>query len=268
MSFKQNLLKKIQIDRLAKSVIDSMGPSDSGVKIDKRSMKALLEMSPYVFKKERDLDLYVEDTQGEKKKILVLDNELPLYVTTIADVCLRKSPTIKEMISIKNAIKILNDKDVKISTKEATVKSIQDECIQMLDLTYSLADIEEIAHDGATSLERGYTEGVEECLTLFSELLEYVPPLKEFKISHHLIIGRLTKGAHLEWLYGPIVLYSIIHNTIKLIQEPIGTFNKQQLELYHKIASGKEKPSLEGKDVFEWLKNETMKTQKRFSRAS
>jgi len=41
----------------------------------------------------RDLDLYVADTGTAVQKILVLDNELPIYRTTVADVAMRKSPT-------------------------------------------------------------------------------------------------------------------------------------------------------------------------------
>ena len=47
MSFKENLLKKIQIDALAKRVISSLGPPDSGMRIDKEAMRSLLEMSIY-----------------------------------------------------------------------------------------------------------------------------------------------------------------------------------------------------------------------------
>ena len=49
---------------------------------------------------------------------------------------MRKSPTIKEMISIRNAFKIINDKDVKISTKDESLKTIQKECIDLIDLSF------------------------------------------------------------------------------------------------------------------------------------
>jgi len=75
MSFKKNILKKIKINKTARQVIVSIGPPDSGRKIDKDAMRRLLEMSPYTHRKERDLDLYLEDTAQEKKKILVLDND-------------------------------------------------------------------------------------------------------------------------------------------------------------------------------------------------
>ena len=124
MSFKENLLKKIRFDALAHKVISSWGPPGSGMRIDKDAMRELLDMSSYTHQRKRDLDLYVDEDGGEKKKILVLDNELPIYLTTVEDVVLRKSPYIKEMVSIRNAIKILKDSDVKISIKDASVKAV------------------------------------------------------------------------------------------------------------------------------------------------
>ncbi|MBU2621632.1 MAG: hypothetical protein KKD92_04875, partial [Proteobacteria bacterium] len=112
MSFKENLLKKIRIDKMAEKMLNSIGPPDSGRKVDKETMRKMLEMSAYQTRKERDLELYIHDNADGIKRILVLDNELPLYNTTVDDVVLRKSPTLKEMLSIRNALKILNDADV------------------------------------------------------------------------------------------------------------------------------------------------------------
>jgi predicted transcriptional regulator YdeE len=62
MSFKENLLTKIKINRLAYKVIASIGPVESGSKVDKEAMRSLLEMSPYQHQKARDLDLYGQRT--------------------------------------------------------------------------------------------------------------------------------------------------------------------------------------------------------------
>ena len=112
MAFKENLLSKIRIDQLAGQVRASIGPEGSEAKLDKNAMRQLLAMSPYVHRRERDLDLYVEDTAAAVKKILVLDNELPIYRTTIEDVAMRKSPEVGEMVKIRNIVKILRDSDV------------------------------------------------------------------------------------------------------------------------------------------------------------
>ena len=259
MSFKENLLAKIKINRLAAKVIASIGPVESGRKVDKEAMRSLLEMSPYQHRKERDLDLYVEEIDQEQKKILVLDNELPIYRTTIEDVVVRKSPLIKEMVKIRNIIKILKDSDVKLSRKDESVKAIQKECIEQLDLSFDAADIDEIARDGLASLERDYPDGVIECLELFAELLNFEPAPKAFQLGRHKIFGAMKPKDAGEILYGPMVIYSLIHGSLKLIEEQISSFDKTKIELVQAVAAGKQKAAVEGPDVFEYLKKTVLK---------
>jgi len=138
--------------------------------------------------------------------------------------------------------------------KEESVKTIQKECIDMLDLSFDESDLDEIVKDGAASLDREYADGVIESLDLFAEILGYCAPPKAFKIGHHNIIGALTKKESGEIIFGPMVIYSIIHNTLKLIDQQIGSFDKEKMEFVHQVASGKEKASAEGPDVFQYLK--------------
>jgi hypothetical protein len=259
MSFKENLLAKIEINRLAARVIASIGPVESGSKVDKEAMRSLLEMSPYQNQKARDLDLYVEEIAQEHKKILVLDNELPIYKTTIDDVAMRKSPLIKEMANIRNIIKILKDSDVKLSRKAESVKAIQSECIDQLDLSFKPSDIEEIAKDGAVSLESGYAEGVTESLVLLAELLGYQPPPKVFRARHHEILGALSKKDAGEILYGPIVIFSLSGNSLKLINDQISNYDKPKLEFFQQVIQGNQAADIDGKDVFLRLKNAALK---------
>ena len=259
MSFKENLLNKIEIDKLANEVLKSIGPPGSELKIDREAMKQLLEISPYRYQRERDLDLFIQQVDSGRGKILVLDNELPIYDTTVEDVAMRKSPYIKEMVSIRNAIKILKDSDVKISTKEGSLKAIQKECIDLLDLDFKESDIENIETDGLKSLERDYADGVLDCLTLFAELLGFKAPPKTFAIRHHEIIGGLETKESGEILYGPIVIYSLIENEIKLIDQQIGSFDKKNLEYFQSIVSGNQKAPKEGAEVFAYLRKAVMR---------
>lgn len=254
MSFKENLLKKIKIDKMIKIVLNSIGPPDSDCKLDKQTMRSLLEMGSYQFIQERDLDLYILQENGDLKRILVLNNGLAIYNTTVEDVVLRKSPTVKEILNIRNIIKILNDKDVVLSKREESVKTIQKECIDMLDLSYNESDIEEIEKDGSAALEKGDADGVIECLTLFAELLGYSPPPKAMKTGDHHIIGALSKGKNNEDVFGPIVMYSLSYNLLKLIDGQISSLDKGEIELMLQIAIGKEKASKEGHFVFTYLK--------------
>ena len=259
MSFKENLLTKLKINRLAAKVINSIGPVESGSKVDKDAMRSLLELSPYQYQKSRDLDLYVQETDQEQKTIFVLDNELPIYKTTIDDVTIRKSPLIGEMVKIRNIIKILKDSDVKLSRKEDSVKAIQKECIDQLDLSFNESDIDEIARDGQAALERDYPDGVIECLELFAELLNYEQAPKAFQLGRHKIFGALTPKAGGEALFGPLVIYSLIHGTLKLIDEQISSFDKGKIEYVQQVAAGKQNAALEGADVFEYLKTCVLK---------
>ena len=253
MSFKENLLKKIRIDAITQKVLHSIGPPDSGLKLDKDAMRSLLEMSPYQYQKERDLDLYIEKINQDKCNILVLDNELPIYQTTVEDVAIRKSPYIKEMASLRNIIKILKDSDVKVSIKEKSVKSIQKACIDLLDLSFDVSDIEEIAREGTDALKNGYAEGVKESLTLLADLLDYRPPPKAFRIRHHEIFGALIEKEGGEFLYGPVVIYSLIDNSARMVQGPISSFDKVKMEFFQQVIQGNQKADIEGPDVFRYL---------------
>ena len=258
MSFKENLLQKINIDKMAKQVIASIGPPESGRKVDKKTMRSLLEMASYTYRKKRDLDLFIEDVDAEKTRIVVLDNDLAIYHTTVYDVAMRKTPTVKEMMNPFNVIKILKDTDVVISKKEETVRTIQKECIDGLDLLCDESDLDEIAKDGTASLEREYADGVMESIDLFAEILGYCAPPKAFMIGHHKIVGALSQKESGEVLFGPMVLYSIIHNSLKLIEQQTGSFDREKIAFIQKVASGKEQASSEGPLVFQYLKKKAL----------
>ncbi|MGW8303937.1 MAG: hypothetical protein ACWGNO_17795, partial [Desulfobacterales bacterium] len=102
-------------------------------------------------------------------------------------------------------------------------------------------------------------DGVIECLDLFAELLDYQPAPKAFQLGRHKMIGDLTPKTGGEVLYGPIIIYSQIHGTLKLIDEQISSSDKAKIELVQQIAAGKQKAAVEGPDVFEYLKNTVLK---------
>jgi hypothetical protein len=259
MSYKENLLKKIEIDRLVNRVITSIGPSDSGRKVDKEAMRRLLDMAGYTHRRERDLDLYLENGGATKGLILVLDNDLTFYDTTVEDVIIRKSPVIKEMVSIRNIIKILNDKDVVVSRKEASILHVREVCVKQLDLSHTADDIDDIAVEGKASLESRYADGVVEVLAMFAEMLGYQPPPKVFQVRHHDIIGALTEKAGGEIRFGPAVIYAMAHNEIKVIDRQLSSLTKEDLDYFQGVVKGETKAAAEGADVFEILKQSVLK---------
>ncbi|HHP7235583.1 MAG TPA: hypothetical protein ACFCUC_13210 [Desulfobacterales bacterium] len=261
MGFKQNLRKKIEIEELANKVIGSIGTAESGSKVDKNAMRKLLEMSDYRHQRERDMDLYLHDGDSGRGAILVLDNDLTIYHSTLDDVVMRKNPLIKEMVSIRNVIKILNDKDVVVSRKAQSVERVRNECLAKLDLSWKPEDIADIAREGIASLHSNYAEGVSEVLQMFAELLDYGKPPQPLRMHHFKIYGRLqevpeTAGQH----YGPVVLYSLAHSEIKLIEREIRTADESDVEFYHAVAAGAEKPDRQQDAVFEFLKEAVLRS--------
>ncbi len=256
MGFRENLLKKVRINQLSEAILGSLGPPDSGRRMDRDAMRRLLEMGGYHYQKERDLDLYILNA-GE---ILALDNELKIYNTTAQEIALRKSPTVKEMVSIRNAIKILNDKDVVVSRKADTVLRIQKELIAALDLSFVAADIESLARDGSEALKNGYAEGVVEILSLFAELLGFQKAPGIFQISHHHIWGKVARSGTGELVFGPLVMFGLMHNSLKMIEKSIGSLDREGLAHFHQAARGESHGDPAADKVWQSLKAAVMKT--------
>ena len=249
MGFRENLLKKVKIVQVAKKVERSINPLDSGQRIDQDAMRQLLEMGSYAYQKERDLDLYFLDAHH----ILLLDNELKIYNTTAEDIALRKNPTIKEMISIRNAIKILNDKDVVVSRKRETVQRVQMELVDNLDLSFTAADIKSMAKDGIESLKNKYTDGVIEILMLFAELLGYRKAPKAFQLAHHHVWGEMAEAETDAPVFGPVVLFDLMHNRLKMYLKSLNQTDKEGLRHYHEMAQGDRDADLSNAEVFDAL---------------
>lgn len=260
MSFKQNLLKKIKLDQMKQRVLVTLGPTGSGAKVDKNAMRQLLDAAGYRHKKLRSLDLYLPEGTGEwaKQNILVLDNELTIYNTTVDDVALRKDPTIKEMVSIRNAIKILNDKDVVISRKDKSVETVYTESISRLNLAFTKEDIKKLEYDGRAAVEWNDTEAILEALNLFAELLKYYSEPKAFKIDGYAMAGAYSRSSNGDELFGPSVVFSIGNGTLKLIEVKFPVQEKESAKSFHDIVLGRKDPAAMGPSVMEWLANQVL----------
>ncbi|MCB2148604.1 MAG: hypothetical protein KQI81_19150 [Deltaproteobacteria bacterium] len=258
MSYKDNLLKKIEIDRLVRTIADTIGPVESGKRIDKAVLEQLMTYFPWSRRQERDLALFLEADGPGKTRILVLDNDLAIYHTRVEDVVLRKSPTVKEMVNIRNAIKILNDKDVVVSKKEASLKTIQEISIGELDLRFTAADIDAIARDGAASLENGYAQGVQESLMLFAELLDMAPAPKGFSLNHHDIYGNVGEKPGGEITFGPLMMYSLVHNTLTFLEAPFSSRDKGRFDTLKAVASGEAEAAASGAAVFDLMRTKVL----------
>jgi len=259
MTFKENLLKKIEIDQLTVKVLKSVGPSGSDQKTDKSKMRQLLETGPFQFIHQRDLDLYIIEPETDAGLILVLDNELAIYKTDVQDVLLRKSPIIKEMISIRNAIKILSDADVVVSRKAESVKTVHQLCLDRLDLTYLPADIEMLADDGVLALEQEDVSRLEETLMLFDAILGFHPLPKRFRIPGCLMSGGADRSERNNVWYAPVIIYNKHTNELKLIVAPLSSRDKSCIDLIHTVVNGETGAFKEGPAVMEYLKDMAVK---------
>lgn len=258
MGFKEELLRKIRILTLSRAVQSTIGPVGSGLKVDKNAMRDLLGMAGYGARKERDLELYVkEDVRGETR-VFVLDNELPVYRTTVADVALRKSPTVKEMISIRNAIRILNDSDVLISKRSESLAALTDDLLNALDLRYGRADVDSLAVEGSSALERHDADGVQEILLLFAELSGYVPPPGIFRMEGQTVWGRVVRDREEITGFGPVVLFDAPDNRLCYREALFSSRDPDLKDQLHMFAQGRDKRSVAGAAVFEQLADNAM----------
>ena len=262
MSFKENLKKKMLIDRLSKTVSPTIGSSEKHRKVDKETMRRLLSLSPFVLEKRRDLELYFRQVEPGIGEILVLDNELPLYgKTTLDDVTLRKSPVLKEMISIRNVIKILHHSDVIMSKGRDALRYVHDRALDLLDLRFEEKDIEEIANDGSDALERGNSEAVMETLDLFVELLGYESVPAAVLVNDYVMFGSRHEAEERREAFGPIIMYNDRTNILRLIEGTVHVDDPVEQEIIPRVALGEVEPDAEGYRVFRFLKEAVMKKE-------
>jgi hypothetical protein len=254
MTFKENLLQKIELERLASLIIASCGSEQSTRPVDKEAMRSLLELSPYQYQRERDLDLYVKPAGGELKTILVLDNKLPIFRSTVKDVVTRRSPRTLEMWNLKTVRNILVDSDIKLSTRAKSVETILKDAVAQLDLTYTVKDIEDLAKEGMAWLAGSDASNVGKILALFAALLGFEKPQKDFGLNNTICYGVSTPGKNDDLIFGPIVLYRPADNILVWIDESFSNSDREHLKFLQSIAAGQTSVEVKGDTVFEVLK--------------
>jgi len=256
--FKENLLQKIQLERLALRVIGSIGTGQTSHRIDKEAMRSLLELSSYQYLHERDLDLYVKPLESEEKLILVLDNELPIFRSTVKDVVTRRSPRTLEMWRISTIRHILVDSDIKESTRDESVRTVLRDAVAQLDLTYTDKDIENLAREGEAWLAGREVGHVTEILSLFAALLGYKKPPKQFGLDQTISYGAAASGPDKEMVFGPIVLYRPGDNTLLWLDKLFTLSDRQQLKTLRAIGAGQASGPVTADTVFEKLKKNVL----------
>ncbi|TYT74403.1 hypothetical protein [Desulfobotulus mexicanus] len=247
MTFRESLLKKIDLDRLALRIKRSLSPDAE--KLDKDCLRLLMAESAYLPRTLRDMEIYVLEEAGSLPDIVVADRGLGRYRSSLEDVAMRKSPTIKEMISFTNARKILSDADVLVSSKTETLDYIHSHCLERLDLSFTLKDIEAIADEGALALEIRDGEGVKTALMLFAELLGLSQGPAAWREPGWLLYGLQEKEGEKRAVCG-LTAFCVHDFRIFRISGPLVLGLEETESMVKKLFTGKKKGDQEGKVVF------------------
>ncbi len=253
MSFKENLKAKIKLDRLFQSLVTTMRETSGRRWLDKGLTKELLAMTDFEHKKVRDLHLYIRPLEGEIMEVAVLDNELPIYHTTVADVTLRKSPYWQQMFSIRNVRKIMNDHDVIASKGKESLKRLHANALALLDLTYTRDDLTPLLEDARRGVEQKSIVRMQESFDLFFELLNFQPMSLEGLERDLQICARPKPNSGAVPSFEHLILFDPGNLSLSLKKGAFSPQNDLDLAWVMRYARGKETADLQGIEVFEFL---------------
>jgi hypothetical protein len=253
MSFKENLKSKIKADRLLRKLVSTMKEPPGKWWVDQALIRELVEMTDLEHKKFRDLHLYIRPLEGEIMEVLVFDNELAIYHTTVADVALRKSPFWQEMFSIRNIKKIMNHHDVLVSKGKESLKRIHANALALLDLSYTRDDLALLVEDARSGLERKSIGQVQESLDLFVDLLDFEPLLLDVLERDLQVFARPKLNNGVVSTFEHLILFDKELLSLGLKKGSFSPDNDLDLAWVMQYARGEKTADLNGIDVFNFL---------------
>ena len=253
MSFKENLRAKINLDGLLRKITSTIRETPGQRRLDKGLTQKLLEMTDLEHKKVRDLDLYVRPLEGESMEVLVFDNELPIYHTTVADVALRKSPVWKEIFSIKNIKKVMDDKDVIVSKGKESLNRLYNDALARLDLSYTGDDLALLVEDARRGLEQKSLEQIQESFDLFFTLLHFQPVSLGILEDDIEVFARPKANGGAAKTFEYPIFFNDENFLLGLKKGTISPQSDLDLAWVMQYARGEEGADLEGVEVFEFL---------------
>ena len=253
MSFKENLKAKINLDRLFRKLVSTIREPPGKWWLDKVLTQELLDMTDLEHKKFRDLHLYIRPLEGEIMEVLVFDNELPIYHTSVADVALRKSPRWQEMFSIRNIKKIMNQHDVLVSKGKESLKRLHANALALLDLTYTRDDLAMLLEDARQGLEQKSIAQIEESFDLFFELLDFQPVSLGGQEQDLQIFARPKVNGGAVPTFEHLILFDEEKLSLGLKKGDFSQESDLDLAWVMQYARGVERGDLQGIGVFEFL---------------
>ena len=250
---KQNLKAKIKIDRLLRKLVSTIREVPSHRRVDKMLVKELLDMTDFQYEKVRDLEIYVRPFAGETLEVLVFDNELPIYHTTVDDVAMRKSPHRPEMFSVKNVIKIMVDKDVIASKGRDSLRRIHAIALSRLIFNRTKKDLANLVEDARWGLDQKSIERIEESFDLFFELLD-IEALYVGELSSDLqIFARIKHNGSPDPTFEHLIFFDENQLEVSLKKGDFSPKIASDSAWVKRYSQGGESADLQGVDVFEFL---------------
>ena len=253
MSFKENLKGKIKLNRIFQSLVSTTREPPGRRWLDKELTKELLARTDFEYKKVRGLHLYVRPLEGEIMEVAVLDNELPIYHTTVDDVTLRKSPYWQQMFSIRNVRKIMNDHDVIASKGKESLKRLHSNALALLDLTYTRDDLAPLLEDARRGVEQKSIARIQESLDLFLELLGFQPVSLEVLEPGFQSFARPKVNGVVVPAFEHLILFDEENLSLGLKKGAFSLQSDSDLGWVMRYARGEKTADLQGTDVFEFL---------------
>jgi hypothetical protein len=253
MSFKENLKAKISLDRLLQKLDSTIREPPGKRWLDKVLTQELLDMTDLRHEKVSHLHLYIRPLEGEIMEVLVFDNELPIYHTTVADVALRKSPHWKQMFSIRNIKKIMNDQDVIISKGKESLKRLHANAMALLDLTYTRDVLTLLLEDARQGLDKKSITQIQESFDLFFELLDFQPVSLGVLEQDLQIFARPKLNGGAVSAFEHLILFDEETLSVGLKKGAFSPQSDLDLAWVTKYARSEEPADLKGIDVFKFL---------------
>lgn len=253
MSLKENLKSKMRIDRLARQILATVRETPGERKLNQDATRKLLQMTDYEYSKVRGLHLYVAPVKGGELEVVVLDNELPIYHSTVEDVTMRRAPRWKEMVSIRNIKKVLNDEDILVSRGKASIERIRTRAAAQLDLSYTRNDMEELVTEVSAALAARSTEQIQELFEMFFELLPFRTLRLDILPSNLLAFARFEGREATAEYHKDLILFDTEKAQVKLLKGRFSPRSDLDLARLLQCIAGERAADLDNISVFSFL---------------
>jgi hypothetical protein len=93
---------------------------------------------------------------------------------------------------------------------------------------------------------------------LFAELLGLVPAPRAFALQHHDIYGKLGQAPAGETTFGPLLLFSRVHNTLVYTEDVLRSRDKGRFDRLKALAAGEVEATASGAAVFTLMKSKVL----------